>query len=220
MPRGVYVRKAKETIKTNAQEEPKSTTVEAQNPDAQVKPVGTEVLDLRNQLHDIEDIPKTKEECDALVQGPIAIKTQDIKNVHEFLTKGTKFTDITFIVNDDDPEKYDVIRDIQKRNIYVSDIHGTKRLLEYSTICYSDKPKDSDLFKGLVNGFHKPLTFQNVFGTFLGPIRIHILGTISSNDLANKIADLVSRDITEYSDNQIRFSVAVSSEKSTQLRVI
>ena len=214
MPRGVYVRKPKNTCNDDSQEESKKNENAGGPLDVPFKIVGTQVLDSGNGISSEDDLPKTKEECDALVQGPIPLSTKDLMNINEFLTRGTKFTDITFIVNDDDPEKYDVIREIQKRNIYVKGHDGYKKLLEYSTVCYSDKPKDSDLFKGLVNGFHKPLDYQNVFGTFLGPIRIHILGCISSNDLANKIADLVSRDVTEYSDNQIRFSVAGTSEKS------
>lgn len=214
MPRGVYVRKPKDTINTSAQEEPEKITLAPAVLNEPFKIVATEVLDPRNGLSSQDDIPETKEACDALVQGPIPLSSKDLMNINEFLTKGTKFTDITFIVNDDDPEKYDTIREIQKRNIFVNGLGATKKLLEYSTVCYSDKSKDSDLFKGLVNGYHKPLDYQNIFGTFLGPIRIHILGTINSNDLANKIADLVSRDVTEYSDNQIRFSVARITEKS------
>lgn len=214
MPRGVYVRKPKNTCNTDSQEESVEIETVPGVLDVPFKIVGTQVPDSGNGVSSEDDIPASKEGCDALVQGPIPLSTKDLMNINEFLTKGTKFTDITFIVNDDDPEKYDVIRDLQKRNIFVKGHDGHKRLLEYSTVCYSDKPKDSDLFKGLVNGFHKPLDYQDVFGTFLGPIRIHILGTINSNDLANKIADLVSRDVLEYSDNQIRFSVAGTSEKS------
>jgi len=214
MPRGVYVRKPKDTINTITKEESSVSepTVEHESP--RVEEVGTQVLNSRDHVPDQEDIPDSKEACDSLVQGPIPLSTKDLMNINEFLTKGTKFTDITFIVNDDDPDKYDTIRQIQKRNIFVKGHDGTKRLLEYSTVCYSDKPKDSDLFKGLVNGYHKGKALQDIFGTFLGPIRIHILGPINANDLANKIADLVSRDVTEYSDNEIRFSVAGFTEKS------